>query len=126
MSPLPDVWQVTWKPPRDDVDSVDAHIIAVAHISWRKPLGGGDDASNPIFIERKSGSFIGGTRLDLDKGENFAAARDDIDFASRHAGSAGENPPAVQPEPERRERFSAAAALFSLLPLHFERSSARA
>ena len=87
----------------------------VAHVPRREPLGRDDDPAQPVCVERKAGSVLGGARLDLDEGEDSAAACDDVDLAAGDPSPPGEDPPAVQPEPHRRERFGAAAALFGLL-----------
>lgn len=126
MSPLPDVGDMAGKTAWNDVDCVDAQVVAIANEPRCEPLGGSGDAAQAVGIERESGSIFGGSRLNLDEGKRPASARNDVHFAAGNSGPARKNSPAVQPKPHRRQCFGATAALLGLLALHLERSRARA
>lgn len=96
-------------------DGVDANIVAVAHEPRRQPFGRNRHAAQAILVEGHGGALFAGSRLHLDKGNDAAAAGDEIDFAAGHAGADGENPPAMQPQPPGGQPLGAAAALLGEL-----------
>ena len=112
MSPVPDVGHVARKPPRDEEDGVDPHVIAGAGVAQREALGGDRDAAQAIGVERPGGGFLGAALLDLDKGERTAAPRDEVDLATGNPRALGEDAPAVEAEPPGSDGFGAAAARF--------------
>ena len=95
-----------------DEDRVDADIVAGPGITRRKALGGGRDPAKAIFVERQPGRLLRGALLDLDERKDAATSRDQVDLATGDAGPAGDDRPAVEPEPPRRDRLRAAAARF--------------
>jgi len=127
LSPVPDIREMAWQLAGQEENGVDADVVSVAHEARRQPLGGDDDAAQAIVVERHGGAFLGGAGLDLDKGDDFAAAGDQVDFAAGDAGAAGEDPPAMQPQPPGGEAFGAATALLGqLATVQRPSSSARA
>ena len=127
MSPVPDVGHVARKPPRDEEDGVDPHVIARAGVAQREALGGDRDAAQAIGVERLGGGFLGAALLDLDESERAPAPRDQIDLAAGNARALGEDRPAVKPQPPGGDGFGATTALFGPLALQLPtRSSARA
>lgn len=127
MSPLPDVGHVPRQAPGDDVDRVDAHLVARLEEARSESLGRGDDSAETVRVERPVRASDAVARLDLDEGEGAAAAGNEVDLPAGHARTASEDAPAVELEPERRDRFGSAAAAFGLLALHLAvSSSARA
>jgi hypothetical protein len=104
---------------RNDEYGVDAELVAVAHVARGEPLGGDDDAAQPVRVERECGGVFGRSRLDLDERQGAAAPGDDVDFAAGDAGAPGDDPPAVQAEPSSGDGLGAAATLFRSVTVHF-------
>lgn len=96
----------------DQEDGIDADVIALTSIARRQALGGRDDAPQPVFVKRHCRRVLGGPRLDLDEGEDAAAAGDKIHLAARSPGAARKNSPAVQAQPPRGNGLALAPALF--------------
>jgi hypothetical protein len=93
----------------------------------RQPFGGDRDPPQPVLVERHGRAFVAAARLHLDKGEHPAAARDQVDFAARHAGAPRQDPPAVQAQPPCRQALRPAPALLGDdTPVQRLSSSARA
>ena len=112
LSPLPDVGEMARKAARNDEDGVDPKLVALAHVARREPLSGDDYSAQAVGVERESGGVLGRPRLDLDERQSPAATSDDVDLAAGNPGAAGDDPPAVQPEPKSGEGLGAAAAFF--------------
>ncbi len=113
MSPVPHVDQVHWPTARDEEQSVDANVVAVAGKSRCQALGGDCDAAQAVLVERHRGGFLGRTLFDLNERHCAPAARDKIDLAAGHAGAARKDSPAVEAQPPGSERFRAPSARFS-------------
>lgn len=113
---------------RDDEQSVDADIVALAGVAGGQPLRGYGDAAQTIFIQRPGGSYRGAALLDLDERQNLAATGDQVDLATRHAGTPGEDSPALQAQPPGGDGLRLAAARLGQLPVQSPSpsSSARA
>src|SRR5438128_1386798 len=111
---------------RNDEQSIDTHVVAVAQIARREPPRGRDNPAQPPPIQPERGGIFGGARLDLDKGEDLSAPRYYVDFAAGHTRTPGEDAPAVEPEIPAGEGLGAAAAPLGGLSLHLARSRARA
>ena len=114
---------------RDDEDCVDADVVAGSGEADRQPLSGDRDAAQAITVEREGGGFLAAAGLDLDEGDYPAAPRDDVDFAAGDARSPGEDGPAMEPQPPRRDRLGAPPGLFGPRTVAGQpaaRSSARA
>jgi len=79
-----------------------------------------------MTVEGKGRRVIARPRFHFDECQGAPAACDDVNFAAGYPGAPRKDSPAVQAEIERGEAFCAAAALFGLLAVHFERSRARA
>lgn len=128
LSPVPDVDEVAGQAAGNEEQRVDAYIVAVLGKARRQPLGGNCDAAQAIFVECPGCRILGGALLDLDEGECAAAPGDEVDFAARNAGTAGEDSPAVQAQPPGGERLRPAPARFGDLPVQSlaPSSSARA
>jgi len=99
---------------RHDEQGVDANVIAVTGIARREPRSGHRNAAEPIFVKRPGGRFGGASLLDLDKGQYAATPCDQVDFAARNSGAAGENPPALEAQPPGGDCLRLAAAIFRL------------
>ena len=126
MSPLPNVRQVPGPAPRDDEQRVHPYVVPKAYEAGGETLDGDCNAAQLPLIERKSGSAIACTRLDFDEGHGPPAPGNDIDFTARHARAASEDAPALQAQIPASEGLGTPAAFLCRLPVHFERSSARA
>jgi len=96
---------------RDEEDGVDADDVAGASIAHSQALGGDRDPAQAKSIERPCGGFDAAPLLDLDERDGPAAPRNQIDFSAGDPRADREDPPAMKPQPPRREGFSAAAAL---------------
>jgi hypothetical protein len=103
------------QPARQQEDGVDTDVVTVSGKARRQPLCGNRDAAQPVLVERHGRTLLAGARLDLDEGENAPAARDEVDFAAGHAHAFSENPPAMQPQPPRRQPLSLSTAPFGKL-----------
>lgn len=124
---MPDIGQVTRQPAGRDEDGVDPDVVVLPRVARRKSLGRHSNAAQAIFIERQRQPFLAAARLDLDEGQGLAAPRDEVDFAARNAGPAGEDAPAVQPQPPGGQPFRPATALLGFdAPVQRLSSSARA
>jgi hypothetical protein len=108
---MPDIGEMAGQSARNEEDGIDADVVAIASVAGCQALGGDDDAAKPIFVERQSGAFLRGARLDFDEGEDAAPARDQVDFAARDPGALGEDAPAMQPKPPGGDGLRLAAAL---------------
>ena len=126
MSPLPDVRNVSRQSAGNNEDCIDANVVVRFLVVGRKPLGCSDHAAQAPGIQGHGGSLFGRSRFDLDEGESSSASGNDIDFAAGHASSSRKDMPAAKPQPPAGQRLGSAAALFSRLAVHLERSSARA
>ena len=113
------------QPAGHEEDGIDADIVAFAGIARSQPLGCDRNAPEPVLVERHGQPFLAGAGLDLDKGQNPAAAGDEVDFAARYARPLGEDSPAAQPQPPGRQALRASAAPLSLDP-PVQRLSSRA
>ena len=118
------LWKAAW----DDEDGVDADVVAGAGEARRQPLGGDRDPPQPVMVEGEARAILSGARLDLDEGDDAAAAGDQVDLAAGDAGAAGEDPPALEPKPPGGEVLGAPAALLGDEAVAVQRlsSSARA
>lgn len=124
---MPDIGKVTRQLAGRDEDGVDPDVVVLPRVARGQPLGGHGHPPQPIFIERQCQPLLAAACLDLDKGQGLAAPRDEVDFAARNAGPAGEDAPAVQSQPPGRLPFGAAAALLGKdTPVQRLSSSARA
>lgn len=111
LSPVPDVREMPRETAGQEKDGVDADIIAVAHEARRQPLSRDRDAAQAILVEGHRRAFLAGARLDLDKGDDAAAACDQVDLAAGNARPCRQDAPAMQPQPPGRQPLGAAAAL---------------
>ena len=116
---------MTWQAARHEEDGVDADVVSGAHEARRQPFGSDGDAAQAIVIKRHGGAFIGRARLDLNEGENAAAAGDQVDFAAGHPRAFSENAPAMQSQPPGGQPLGLATALFGKLAA-VQRLSSRA
>ncbi len=111
---------------RDDEDRVDADVVAGAGIARFELAGGNRDPAQAMLVERLGGGVSGGALLNLDEGQYLAAPRHKIDFTAAHFYAGGEDPPAVKPEPPRRDRLGTAAALLGVTAVQSDDPSASA
>ena len=111
---------------RDDEDRVDADVVAGAGIARLELARGNRDPAQAMFVERLGGGVSGGALFDLDESQHPAAPRDQIDLTAAHFDAGGEDPPAVEPEPPRRDRLGAAAALLGVVAVQSGDPSASA
>ena len=123
MSPVPDVLEMARKAPGYDEDGIDPEVVAPADEAGGERLGGSGDSAEAVVVQREVGFSGSGAGLDLDERYHAAFAGDEIDLADRRPGAAGEDPPALHLEPERREAFGAPAAALGPLPLHLSASA---
>jgi hypothetical protein len=109
---------VAGKAPRHDENRVDPQVVAGTHETRCKRLGCSRNSAEAELIEReiRFGGRCAG--FDLDEGYHAAAPRDEIDFTDRRSDPAGEDPPAFELQPERRQRFGVPAAFLGTLTLH--------
>jgi hypothetical protein len=117
LSPLPDVGQVARQPAGDDVQRVDADIVAGTGEARRELLGGGGDPAQSPRVQRKARGKVVGALLDLDKRDHAAAADDEVDLAATGADPTGKHAPAVQPEPPGGNGLRAPTATLGRLAL---------
>lgn len=76
-------------------DYVDTDIVARPGIARHQHFGGRGDTGEPAFVDREVEIGRGGASLDLDKGDEVAAAHNKIDFADRGANPRIEDFPAL-------------------------------
>ena len=110
----------------NDEQRVDADVVAGAGVALSELLGGGRDPTQAVTVEREVGGFAGGALLNLDEGDDPAAAGDEIDLAAVDPRAAGEDPPAVEAKPPGGERFGAAAATLGECAVQAPSPSSRA
>ena len=108
---MPDVSEVPGQASGHEEQGVDADVVAGPREAGGQPLGGDGDPAQPVMVERHRRTVGVGARLDLDEGKHAATPGDEVDLAARHPRAAGEDPPAVQPQPPGGERLGGAAAL---------------
>ena len=116
---------------RDEEDGVDPDDVAGACEPRGQALGGDRDPAQAMVIERPGGGFLAVALLHLDECNGRITPRDEVDLSTGDPRADRKDPPAVKPQPPRRKRFGAAAALFggppSAAPAQsWLRSSARA
>lgn len=101
-------------PVRGQQDHVDPQSIAVPGKATGKDFRRPRHPPQTIRIHGKV--KIGSARapLHLDKGDNAAASRHNIDFASPYPQAAPQNAPPGKSEPPYRQRFTTTSALFGL------------
>lgn len=122
---MPDVDHVAWQPAGHQEDGIDSNIVPLAGVARRQPLGGHRDATQAILVERHGSRLFVCPRLDLDECDCPSAPRDEIDFSAGHAGTAGEDAPAVQAQPPGGDGLCLAAPLLRNDP-PIQRPSSRA
>ncbi len=83
--------------PRGNEDHVDPDIVVRAGIARHQHFRRGGHAGKPALVDREVEIGCSGAGLDLDKGDQVAAAHNQIDFAGRGANAAIEDFPAFQP-----------------------------
>ena len=93
-------------------------VVAVSRVARHQRLGGGGDAAQAVIVERQAAPRLAGAGLDLDEGEDAAAAGDEVDLADRRAGADGEDAPALEPQPPGGEPLRPPPAALGLLPRH--------
>ena len=114
------------KPARDNEDGIDTNVVVGAGIARHEGFSSGGDAPQAVTVERHPGGVGGGALLDLDEGEDGAAASDQIDFPAAKLHAPGEDSPAMEPKPPSGERFGAAATLLGFPPVQAELPNWRA
>lgn len=95
LSPLPDIGEVTRQLSRHDEKRVDANVLALPGIARSELLSGNGHAPKAIFIQRPGSSVSRAALLDLDEGNDPAAAGDKINFTARDTDAPGKDPPAL-------------------------------
>ena len=100
--------QAAW----DKEHGVDADVIAFASVARGEALGRDDNPAQPIFVQCHGCGLFAGAGLDLDKCNDTATSRDEIDFAASHTGASSEDPPTAQAQPPGSNRLRLAPALF--------------
>ena len=124
---MPDIGEVLRHSAGRHEYGVDADIVARSGVSRCETLGRHGNPAQAIFVESQRQLFCAAARLDLDEGQALSAAGNEVDFAARYAGTACENPPAVQAQPPGCQSFRPAAALLGFdAPVQRLSSSARA
>lgn len=93
---MPDIGEVARQPAREEEDGVDADVVAFAGKTGRQPFGGDRNPPQPVLIECHGGAFLAAARLDLDEGKDAAAPRNQVNFASGHPRTLGQDSPAVE------------------------------
>src|SRR5690242_20539893 len=126
LSPLPHIGEVPRPTPWNDEHRVDPNLVAVAHVARRQPFRGSDDPAQSPIVEREPCGIDRGSCLHFDECEGAAAPRDNVDLTAGHSGAAGENVPAFQAKEPAGEPLGPASAFLGGLPVHFDRSRARA
>ena len=131
LSPVPDVGEMPRETARDEEDGVDPDNVAGACEPRGQALGGDRDPAQAILIERPGGGFLAVALLHLDECDGRTTPRNEANLPTRDPRADRKDPPAVQPQPPRRNRFGAAAALLGDPPFAAPvqarlRSSARA
>ena len=126
LSSLPHVFEVGGRIARDDVDDVDANILGLAEEARYEELGGGCHPLQAAQVERAMRRRDAGPGLDLDEGEQLAAAGNQIDLADWRPHPFGENLPPFAAQIGRGLRFGAASAAFGLDPRFAQRTSSSA
>ena len=94
---MPHIDEMPGQAAGDQEQGVDADVVAIAGVARRETFSGDRDPAQPIFVESPGGRIFGGALLYFDKGQRAPTAGDKVDFAAGYAGSARENPPALQP-----------------------------
>lgn len=112
--------------PRDDEQSIDPDVVAIAHVTRCEPFRGNRHPPQPILVQRHRGGFFAAARLDLDKGKGATTPGNNVDFAARYACAPRENVPAAQAQKPAGEGLRATSPLLGLVAVQRDRSSARA
>ena len=110
----------------NDEQGVDPHIVAIADKARRQLGSGNGDPAQAIGVEGQAGGIGRAALLDLDERDHLSAPRDKVDFAAGGPHPAGEDVPAVKPQPPGGEAFRPPSAPFGLGPAQRLFSSARA
>lgn len=94
------------------MDHVDAYVLCVAQEPRNEEVGGGSHPLQALQVERAMRRCDAGAGLDLDKGEQLAAAGDQIDLPDRRSDPLGKDLPPFAAEIGGSLRLGAAAAAF--------------
>jgi len=123
---MPDIGEMARQAARHQEDGIDANVVTFSDIAGRQPLGGNDNASQAVLVQRKGRGFLCCPRLDLDKRDNPSASCNEIDFATRRLGAPRQDSPAMQAQPPGGDGFRLATALLrDNSPVQRPSSSAR-
>ena len=92
---------------------VEAHREAGHFVVAGQPCGGGAGDAAPLMgRDRFGGIGTGAARLDLNEGDDAAAADDEVYFTGVNAKATGENPVALGAQQPGRHRFGTVTAAF--------------
>ena len=111
--------------PRRKQQHVDAQIIIWSGIARSDAFCRRDDTFQPPRIYRQIKIRRIASPLNFYESDSSATAGDEIDLAAWRFHPARQNPPALQPQIPRGQRFAPSAKAFPLGPAHFS-SIARA
>ena len=108
------------------MDHVDAYVLCVAQEPWNEEVGGGSHSLQALQVERAMRRCDAGAGLDLHKGEQLAAAGNQIDLADRRSHPLGKDVPPFAAEIGGSLRLGAAAAAFGFDARFAQRPSSSA
>ena len=105
---------MAWQAPRRKQHHVDPYIVARPGEAMSEHFGRRRDAAQAILVDGEVEIFGPLAPFDLDKGDDAAAPRDQIDLTRRNAQPLAQYPPAVKAQPPGRAAFGAPPARFGL------------
>ena len=104
----PGILDMAWPGAGREQDDVDADVVAGTSVALHQHFRRRGDAGEAAFVDRMVKLGGGGAGLYLDKGDQRAAAGDDVDLARPGTDAAIENRPALQPQPPAGEPLATA------------------
>jgi hypothetical protein len=96
---MPNIRQMAWRAARRKEDDVDSHVVPRFAEVMPQYFRRRRDPAQPPLVDRQVQFRRARPRLDLDKGQHRALARDKIDLARRRPHPPPNDLPAFEPQP---------------------------
>lgn len=96
-----------WPATGYDQDRIHAHVIARLAEALEQDARGVMDPAEAKAFKGKAGLMLAPASLHFDKGDDLAAARDQINLAAPDPSALRNDRPAMKPQPPRRNPFGA-------------------
>ena len=114
---LVETFEVQGQAPGSQQHRIDAPSIRRLHVARPEFAARAVHPRQPLGCDRRFGFIVVAARLYLDEDDGPAILRHEVDFAAPDALAARKDAVALQAQPERGERFGAAAAPLGFLPV---------